>query len=103
MFETGEYTSDETFKVDGIIKYEDTECCLLETFGPFGISDNGRFGGDHVKGTFGTLTFLRKILQTYHYATEDTLLELKVIFVHARGEITTRFKHYTSTDFCLFF
>lgn len=76
-------------KADGIVKYDDIEFCLLDTSGPFGISDNGSFVSDHVKGLFGALTFLRNILKTYYYATEDTLLELKVIFVHAKGKIST--------------
>lgn len=50
-----------------------------------GIIDNNRFGQDHVKGTFGALTFLRRIIKSYYYATEDTLRKLRVLFVHARG------------------
>ncbi|KAL7314614.1 hypothetical protein PS15m_012332 [Mucor circinelloides] len=48
--------------------------------------DSGRFGMDHAKGSFGALTFLRKIIKTYFYATEDMLHKLKVVFVHPRGK-----------------
>ncbi|KAI9475606.1 MAG: hypothetical protein EXX96DRAFT_609537 [Benjaminiella poitrasii] len=61
-------SSDETFKADGVIELDGIEFCLLETSGTYGLSDSSRFGKDHFN------------------ATEETLLELKVIFVHARGK-----------------
>ncbi|KAI7906702.1 uncharacterized protein BX663DRAFT_497367 [Cokeromyces recurvatus] len=90
-FKTGKVildSSDEIFKADGVVELDGIEFCLLETSGAYGISDNSRFGMDHVKGLFGVLMFLRRILKSCFYATEDTLRELKVIFVHARGKHT---------------
>ncbi|KAI8367008.1 hypothetical protein EDC96DRAFT_544047 [Choanephora cucurbitarum] len=89
LFKTGELlldSSDEQFKADGLIEMDGIELCLLETSGTCGLSDNCRFGKDHVKGSFGTLIFLRKILRTFYFATESTLHELMVLFGHARGK-----------------
>ncbi|KAI8973187.1 hypothetical protein BDF20DRAFT_837154 [Mycotypha africana] len=89
LFKTGEVildSSDETLKAVGVVELDGIEFCLLETSDAYGISDNSRFGKDHVKGSFGALMFLRKILKTCFYATEDMLCELKVLFVHARSK-----------------
>lgn len=88
-FQLGEVfldASDEDFKADGVVKCGDIELLLLETSGHYGVRDDNRFGQDHVKGAFGCLTFLRRILKTYYYATEDSMRMLKVLFVHARGK-----------------
>lgn len=90
-FETGEVflnSSDEMFKADGVVKTNNIEICLLETSGPYGIQDRSRFGKDHVKGSFGALTFLRNILKKFYFASESTMHELRVLFVHARGKTT---------------
>lgn len=89
IFETGEIlldASEEDFKADGRVTFNGIELLLLETSGAFGIRDNNRFSQDHVKGAFGVLTFLRKILKTVCFATEDTMQQLRVLFVHARGK-----------------
>lgn len=67
VFRLGEIlldASDKDFKADGIVKLGDMEVLLLETSGPYGIKDDNRFGKDHVKGAFGALAFLRKILKS---------------------------------------
>ncbi|CEG74703.1 hypothetical protein RMATCC62417_09871 [Rhizopus microsporus] len=78
--------SDKDYKTDGLIEIEGIEVCLLEALGHHGLKDLGRFGYDHVKGSFGALTFMRKILKTWCFAKEDTLCKLKVFFIHARGK-----------------
>ncbi|KAI8094180.1 hypothetical protein BDF21DRAFT_408157 [Thamnidium elegans] len=62
------------------------EICLLETSGHYDLTDLPRFGYDHIKGSFGALTFLRKILKTWYFANVDTVRALKVFFIHARGK-----------------
>lgn len=57
-------SSDEDYKADGLIKLDGMEICLLETSGHYGLTELPRFGYDHIKGSFGALTFLRKILKT---------------------------------------
>ncbi|KAI8366184.1 hypothetical protein BD560DRAFT_400816 [Blakeslea trispora] len=75
-------------KADDVVESDGTEFCLFETSGVYGTFDNSCFCKDYVKGSFGALTFLGKILKTCFYATEDTLRELKVMFVLARGKAT---------------
>lgn len=89
LFQTDEIlltSSDEAFKADGFIELDGIELCLLETSGAYGIKDESRFGKDHVKGSFGALMLLRRILRTYFFATEDALRDLRVLYIHARGK-----------------
>lgn len=57
-------TSDKDYKTDGLIEMDEIEVCLLETSGHYGLKYLDRFGHDDVKGSFGALTFMRKILTT---------------------------------------
>ncbi|KAI9336595.1 hypothetical protein BD770DRAFT_332082 [Pilaira anomala] len=75
---------DEEYKADGLIKLDSMEVCLLETSGHYGLKDLPRFGYDHIKGSFGALTFIRKLLKTWYFANVDTVLSLKVFFIHVR-------------------
>ncbi|CAO3694236.1 unnamed protein product [Rhizopus stolonifer] len=75
---------DEDYKADSLIKLDGMGICLLETSGHYGLTDLPRFGYDHIKGSFGALTFLRRILKTWYFANVDTVRALKVFFIHAR-------------------
>ncbi|KAI9257558.1 hypothetical protein EDC94DRAFT_182524 [Helicostylum pulchrum] len=37
------------------------------------------------KAPLGALKFLRRAIKTWYFATENTLRQLKVMFVHAKG------------------
>lgn len=70
LFRTGEILldgSDEDFKADALVEIEGMELLLLETSGPYNIDDNARFSQDHIKGSFGALTCLRKMLKTWYF------------------------------------
>lgn len=100
LFRTGEILldgSDEDFKADALVEIEGMELLLLETSGPYNIDDNARFSQDHIKGSFGALTCLRKMLKTWYFATEETMRRLKVMFVHARGKSFTYFNSSVTT------
>lgn len=79
-------TLDKDYKTDGLIEMDWVEVYLLETSDHYGLKDLDRFGHDNVKGSFGALTFMRKILTTWYFAKEDTLRESKVFFIHVRGK-----------------
>lgn len=100
VFRPGEIlldASDEDFKADGLVLVNGMEVLLLETSDPYSIKDNNRFGQDHVKGAFGSLKFLRKIIKTLHFATETIMRQLRVLFVHVRGKFPLfQFKYYTN-------
>jgi hypothetical protein len=57
-------TSDKDYKTDSQVEIEAIEVCLLETSGHYGLKDLCRFEYDHLKGSFGALTFMRKIWKT---------------------------------------
>ncbi|KAI8376792.1 hypothetical protein BD560DRAFT_391506 [Blakeslea trispora] len=88
-------SSDENYKADSVIKFSDSEILLLETSGSYGLNEKPRFGFDHIKGSFGALTFLRNILRKYCFAKFETAKELEILFIHARG------KHMHFWSLCL--
>lgn len=79
--------SEEEYNADGIVTIANgIEICLLETSGPFKLIDRPRFGYDHVKGAFGVLSMMNAVVKKYFYATLETLMTLKIYFIHARGK-----------------
>lgn len=86
-FIPGEYilmASEETNKVDACIIHDVMEICLLETSGKLLLRDNTKYGFDHIKGNFGSLTIFNNIYKKYCWASKETAGKLKIPFVHAR-------------------
>jgi hypothetical protein len=86
-FIPGEYilmASGETNKVDACIIHDAMEICLLETSGKLFLRDNTKYGFDHIKGNFGSLTIFNKIYKKYCWASKETAGRLKIPFVYAR-------------------
>jgi hypothetical protein len=89
-FVPGEYTLDsssEEYKADGVVfGHNGFELCLLETSGHYGLKDGPRFAYDHVKGAFGSLTMLNKVITKYYHATKETALKSRVPYIHSHGK-----------------
>lgn len=87
-FLPGEYSlkaSKQDYKADAcIIDAEQNELCILETSGPLKLGDKCKYGYDHIKGAFGSLTLFNDLFKKYYMASEDTAQRLKIMFVHAR-------------------
>jgi hypothetical protein len=82
-------SSNEDSKADAIAQLGEMVFLLLETSGLNKTKDRVRFSQDQIKCSFGALTFFRKILKTWNFATDETMTKLKVVFVHARGKSST--------------
>ncbi|CEG82149.1 hypothetical protein RMATCC62417_16265 [Rhizopus microsporus] len=70
--------------------------CLLETSGKLFLRDNIKYGFDHVKGNFGSLTIFNNIYKKYCWASKQTAGRLKIPFVHARRDTI----HLWSLELC---
>lgn len=78
--------SEEDYNVDGVIMFGGREIYLLDTSGPYALIDLPRFDYDHVKGLFGCISMMNKILKTWHFAKERSLRQLKKHFLHIRSK-----------------
>lgn len=87
-FVAGEYflhSSKEEYKADAcILDSSKNEICLLETSGCYLLGDLPKYGYDHVKGAFGTLTMFNAAFKKYHRASFEVPQQLNILFVHAR-------------------
>ncbi|KAG0890719.1 hypothetical protein G6F34_012287 [Rhizopus arrhizus] len=87
-FMSAEYklkSSDEEYKADACILDDDNnEISILETSGKFMLDDNSKYGYDHVKCTFGALIIFNAAFKKYFWSREDTGLQLRIPFIHAR-------------------
>ncbi|KAG1530016.1 hypothetical protein G6F51_013968 [Rhizopus arrhizus] len=87
-FMSAEYklkSSDEEYKADACVLDDDNnEISILETSGKFMLDDNSKYGYDHVKCTFGALTIFNAAFKKYFWSREDTGLQLRIPFIHAR-------------------
>lgn len=87
-FLPGEYilkTSKQDYKADAcIVDAKQNELCIFEASGSLKLGDKRKYGCDHVKGAFGSLTLFNGLFKKYYMASEDTAQRLVVIFAHAR-------------------
>lgn len=99
-FVAGEYilqSSKEEYKADAcILDNSNNEICLLETSGCYLLGDLPKYGYDHVKGAFGTLTMFNAAFKKYHRAPFEVAQQLKIFFVHARHDAV----HLWSLELC---
>ncbi|ORE01803.1 hypothetical protein BCV72DRAFT_320122, partial [Rhizopus microsporus var. microsporus] len=98
-FIPGEYilmALEETNKVDACIIHDAMEICLLETSRKLFLRDNTKYGFDHTKGNFGSLTIFNNIYKKYCWASKQTIGSLKIPFVHARHDAV----HLWSLELC---
>ncbi|KAG0181175.1 hypothetical protein DFQ29_009135 [Apophysomyces sp. BC1021] len=70
---------------DGIVLINDFEIVVLETSGAYGNDKRSRHGFDHIKGAFGAMAMFHAVAKRYYGAKVETLCNLEVFFVHARG------------------
>ncbi|ORE07702.1 hypothetical protein BCV72DRAFT_102024 [Rhizopus microsporus var. microsporus] len=89
-FEPGEAilgsSSDQMYNADDLIKVGTDNALVLETSGLYELHDKPRFGYNQIKGIFRALTMLRSVVKKYHFATINTLKQLKVFFIRQRYE-----------------
>ncbi|KAG1001893.1 hypothetical protein G6F57_013586 [Rhizopus arrhizus] len=99
-FMSAEYklkSSDEEYKADACVLDDDNnEISILETSGKFMLDDNSKYGYDHVKCTFGALTIFNAAFKKYFWSREDTGLQLRIPFLHARHDML----HLWSLELC---
>lgn len=85
-FVAGEYVlhpSKEEYKADAcILDNSKNEICILETLGCYLLGDLPKYGHNHAKGAFGTLT--NAAFKRYHRASFEVAEQLNILFVHAR-------------------
>ena len=81
-------SSEPRYRADGVVratKLNDLEMCLLETSRALGKAGRPKKSFDHHKGMFGLLSMLKRVAETYDYATYKELGSLKLIFLHGHG------------------
>ncbi|KAI9250220.1 hypothetical protein BDA99DRAFT_523188 [Phascolomyces articulosus] len=79
-------TLDSEYKADGLCFFNGKEILVLETSGPYNNGDDPRHAYDHIKGAFGLLAMFRSFVNLYHHADLNTLQQLRLWFLHARGD-----------------
>ena len=74
------------YKADGLCFFNNKEILVLETSGPYNNDDTPRHAYDRIKGAFGLLAMFRSFVNLYHHADLNTLQQLRLWFLHARGK-----------------
>ncbi|KAI8142487.1 hypothetical protein BJV82DRAFT_494511, partial [Fennellomyces sp. T-0311] len=72
------------YNADGIVFDAGRKIALLETSGPYNLSDQPCWAYDHVKGAFGLLAMFHAMVENYHFASLEVFSELKMFFIHVR-------------------
>jgi hypothetical protein len=75
----------EGFNADGIVQYKDLEIVLVEACGVYGNVAMSKIQFDRHKGLCACLAMLRTIAVKYKYASLPTFQNLRILFVHTKG------------------
>ncbi|KAI9253503.1 hypothetical protein BDA99DRAFT_172190 [Phascolomyces articulosus] len=80
--------SDIKYNADGVLYLDGShlELLLLEVSQAHGHSvDKHKHVYDHLKGAYGCIAMLNKIITTYKYGSRELVQNLRVLFLHASG------------------
>ncbi|KAG2218279.1 hypothetical protein INT45_002401 [Circinella minor] len=72
--------------VGTVVQAGELELLLVEISGAHGNNDTVKHKYDFVKGTFGCCKMVEAIFSKYHYADQDLVEQLSVIYVQASGQ-----------------
>lgn len=82
-----------------------TSFFFLKTSEKFQLGDPGKYDYDRINVTFGALSIFNATFKKYCWASEDTVLGLRIHFLHVRRKqfllITSEYQYSHLTDVSL--